>query len=106
MPRFDLRVSHLDATWHTVGEAKDLDELPVAVAKSLALRIFEITGAAQHKPNDPEMVNKVERILAAVESASGPIDHATKNAVRKELDVAPMTREEVKAKKVVKGKGK
>ena len=84
MPRFDIRVSYLDITYHTVAEAASLESLPVDAAKALALRIYQITGAAQHKPDDPALVNKVREIVG----------------------VAPKTREQVNEEKAKKVKGK
>jgi len=106
MPSFDMRISFLDRTWHAVGSAENLDALPLEVAKRLVTRISEIMGADQHKPSDPELENKVSRLVSIIESSSGALDHATVNAVRKEMGTAPVTRAEAKEKKASKAKAK
>ncbi len=111
MPRFDIRVEFPGTsgdreTFHTIGTAADLESLPTACAASLAKRIIEQCGVVPEGPANPEDEKRYADAIEVLERSSGPVDHATKNAMRKAWGLAPVSRKEAKeeasAKKSVK----
>ena len=97
MPRFDLRVEFPNALgertqFHAVGQAADLEQLPNAVAASLGARITELCGVVSDGAGSADDEKKYADAVQAFERSHGPMDHATKNGLRKALKLNPLRR--------------